>query len=717
MLLRTKITLNFVLMSALIILVGTGYFLSSRYLRQEFSDMEELSFPAMESLTQARELVWSLWGEREDEALVESSFRDLEAVLIAYGRLSNNPEARRLSRNLRRRVLDLQENFDFIDVTEYTEAAYRMNAVLSEAVNGETAALSARSGRATQLLTRFSWVSLILIGTAVLLCLIPGWWLANRISTALGETQRAAEEVARGKLDQRLPEGEDDELTRMAGAFNRMVDTIRQADEEITREVEERIRAEKKAQVAAKAKSDFLAQMSHEFRTPLNGILGYSQLLSMDPGLSPTNKGVVKSLEKSGENLLELINDVLDLSKIEANKMNIQKTRFYLDDFIYSLQQSVEEEVKRKGLEFKLNLNVNLPEDVLADPIRLRQILINLLGNAYKFTDRGHIGLAVTPVESGIRFAVFDTGLGIPEDQFADILQPFRQVERKGRTNQGTGLGLPISNWLLEVMGSRLAIKSKVGEGSTFWFDLPQPDLKSRRLVQSPSRITGYRGDTKRLLVGESGHEVTGTLIPLLRKVGFEAIQIEAPEEFVEKSLLFQPDAILLDLYFAGGSGVETLKELEKAYLGKGDQDPPPLLMFSDHRGADDRERSLRSGAAVYLGTPIRFADLLAALKDQLVLTWGEPPGDGDAGSDVSLLKAPELPETLPGEEALVSLLELVRGGNTRQVRIRLEEIKRKEPDASAFLDRMLALSATYRMNDIQRELEDQLEPTDSETL
>jgi signal transduction histidine kinase/DNA-binding NarL/FixJ family response regulator len=520
--------------------------------------------------------------------------------------------------------------------------------------------------------------------------------------------------VAHGNLDQRLPEGYQDELRRMGGAFNRMVDTIREADEDITQEVEERIRAEKKAYVAAKAKSEFLAQMSHEFRTPLNGILGYSQLLALDPGLSPANLEVIKSLEKSGESLLDLINDVLDLSKIDANKMTLQKTRFYLEDFIRSLKQSVEEQVSRKGLIFKLNMGEQLPEDVLADPIRLRQILVNLLGNALKFTDTGYIGLSVMPIDGGIRFAVFDSGLGIPEEEIENILQPFRQVNRKGRTNRGTGLGLPISNRLLEVMDSRLFIKSKVGEGSTFWFDLPQPDLHSRRLVQSPATITGYRGGTKRILLGEGSMEISGTLIPLLRKVGFEVLQVEDPQEFVSKCTLFQPDALILDLYFGGEDGLQVMQAVEQAYDRKGQEDLPAVIFFSDHRSPDDRERCLRSGAQEVVGAPIRFSDLLAALQKHLNLTWVESEEEPPAGESFR-------PETgagtgqPPDPERLTALLEIVRSGNTRQVRIRLREILEECPETSSFVERMLALSSTYRMNDMQRELESLLSSSESD--
>jgi len=698
----------FLLMSAFILTVGTGYYVSSQFLRTEFRTMETVSFPAVDALGQARERALSLWGERENEEQIQRSFLELEAALISYGNLSVHRGANPLALQLRRTMLELQETFQEMELSSYLETVTTFNRYVSEAVELENSTLVERTGEASLLLSRFSYISLLLLMFAVLVCLIPGWWLTDRISTALGETQKVAEEVAHGNLELRLPEGRKDELSKMAQAFNRMVDTIREADEEITREVEERIRAEEKASIAAKAKSDFLAQVSHEFRTPLNGILGYSQLLSMDPGLSPANLEVVKSLEKSGESLLELINDVLDLSKIDANKMSLQKTRFYLGDFLTSLKQSVEEQVRRKGLVFDLHLDENLPEDVLADPIRLRQVLVNLLGNSLKFTDVGHIGLSLTPVKEGIRFAVSDTGIGIPEDQLDVILQPFRQVNQQGRKNHGTGLGLSISNRLLEIMGARLAIKSQAGEGSTFWFDLPQPDLHSRRLVQSPATITGYRGGTRKILVGEGGGEITGTLLPLLQQIGFETLHVEEPEAFVTSCALFQPDALVLDLYFAGNDGIKIMKEAQTSLYEKGGGALPCVIFFSDHRAADDRERCLRAGGNGYLGTPLRFNDLLALLKEALDLTWREGGEETlSKNSDEQVLEEPV--EHFPGEDELSSLLSLVRTGNTRQVRIHLREILQKNPQTESFVNRILALSSTYRMNDIQRELEEHL--------
>lgn len=711
-LIRTKITLNFILMSVLIVTVGIGYFVSSAHLTSEFKEMEQMSLPAGDAVSEARELVWSLWRIRENDGSTDDVFLNLERALLDYRTYASHEEGAEIFISLRERMLNLQEAFSDLGFSDYTREVHSFSELLSEAAALETVSMVQRSERATRLLNGFSRVSLILILIAVFLCLIPGWWLATRISNALGETQRAADEVAQGHLDQRLPEGRGDELSLMGKAFNRMVDTIREADGEITREVEERIRAEKKAHVAAKAKSEFLAQMSHEFRTPLNGILGYSQLLAMDPGLSPANLEVIKSLERSGENLLELINDVLDLSRIDANKMNLHKTRFYLGDFVNSLKQSVEEQVRRKGLDFELILDEALPDDVLADPIRLRQILVNLLGNALKFTDTGTIGLTVTAIDDGIRFAVVDSGLGIPPDQIDTILQPFRQVTRKGRTNRGTGLGLPISNRLLEVMGSRLRIKSQLDVGSTFWFDLPQPDLHSRRLVQTAGTVTGYRGGTRKLLLGEGGHEVTGTLMPLLRNVGFEVIQVEDPDTLVKSCMLFQPDALILDLNFAGGDGLQAVKAVESSYSRKGDEEMPPVVFFSDHRAPDDRERCLRAGASGYVGTPIRFYDLLTVLKEALNLNWKE--GEESETGPAQTNPPPVAKTDIPNAESLRSLLNVVRTGNTRQVRIRLREIKEVQPETESFIDHMLALSSTYRMNEMQRILEEHLNTASS---
>lgn len=705
------------MMSLLMIGIGASYYFVSVYVQKKLTLMSQATLPSVDMLNRIREQVWEVWTVREDEMETGLRFREMEKQAIAFQNTSGQEERAQVAVVLRSALLKLQEATDKDDYERFMADAKSINQIVAGAIENETGLLMRKNQEVNRIITITNWLSLAVIAVAVLFCMIPGWWLASSISKALGKTQRAAEQIASGDLSQSLPEEGQDEISELAVAFNRMVDTIRQADEEITREVEDRIRAERKAQSAAKAKSDFLAHMSHEFRTPLNGILGYSQMLSMDPGLSEKNLEVVKSLRKSGESLLELINDVLDLTKIEAQKMNIQKSRFYLGDFLESLVESYAEQIKTKGLQFKINLDPQLPEDILSDQIRLRQILVNLLGNAVKFTDRGEVGIAVSPLEGGIRFAVFDTGIGIAQEHHAAVMQPFQQIERRDRQNQGTGLGLPISNRLLEMLGTHLNIKSALGEGTTFWFDLPQPDVKYRKLVHVPTRVTGYRGKARKILIGEEKLSTASTMMPLLQKVGFEVLHLRTPAIFLDKCQFFQPDVVLIDLYFAEADGVEVMRELQTRYDRNPDMQMPVVFIFSDHRQPNDRERSLGAGANMFLGMPIRFTDLLEGLRSELDLVWVEGDGAENGKAQAPLTPEPPQAEQLPEAPALRDLVELARSGNIRQMKVRLGEIKAGVPETARFVDRILILCSEYRINAILQELEALVKPEATENV
>ncbi|MDF3128292.1 ATP-binding protein [Kiritimatiellaeota bacterium B1221] len=714
MYIKTKISLNFFVMSLLMIGTGAGYLFTSLYMQKKLDVMSNAALPAMQKLNSLRSNVWGLWELRDDEAASVRAFRELEQEILDFRNLSIHEDAEALSIGLRSGILELHESFDVSDYAGFVSGADRINLLISQAMEGETSILLRKGREVNGVVDYANSMNMAFVAIALLFCLLPGWWLASNISKALGSASRAADRIAAGDLTERLNDKGNDEISELANAFNRMVDTIRQADEEISREVQDRVRAEKRAQIAAQAKSDFLAHMSHEFRTPLNGILGYSQLLSMDKGLSGKNREVVLSLRRSGESLLELINDVLDLTKIEAQKMNVQKNRFYLGDFLDSLVESYSEQVHRKGLTFQVQLDENLPEDILSDDIRLRQILVNLLGNALKFTDKGSIGLEVKPIEGGLRFSVMDSGIGIDPKFHSAVMQPFNQIEHRDRKNQGTGLGLPISNRLLQMMGTHLNIKSEIGEGTTFWFDLPQPDVKHRKLVHVPTQITGYRGKARKILIGEEGLGTATLMMPLLQKVGFETLHLRTPETFLEKCEFFQPDVVLLDLYFCDADGVEVMRELEKIYDRNPENQMPGVFMFSDHRDPLDRERALKSGADSFLGVPIRFTDLLMALRDQLDLVWSESSSEeseGDSGEKETAGNSAA--EIIPDMKFVEALLIIARSGNIRQLNKKLTEVKDACPESMLFLERMEALCGQYKINAIQKELESYLSSTD----
>ncbi len=711
MLLRTKIILMLTLMSLLMLVVGAGGFMFAFTMQRRISDMTAHSIPAMQNLVMAQGAMWNVMLASNSVGEPGQIFGELETAMNGYVQNSLNPERSVNRRRMLARILELQEDLDTLSPDQQILRIGELEQMLKETMRAETAILEQKRTDKEGLFRMLTWINGALVLTGFLLALIPGWRLAVRVSRSLQQVQDAANEVAAGDLTPRLKEGGHDEVSVLARSFNRMLETIRQADMEISREVEDRIRAEQNAQAAAKAKSDFLAHMSHEFRTPLNGILGYSQVLLLDKGLSEKNRDVVGSLRKSGESLLELINDVLDLSKIEARRLNIQQGRFYLKDFLESLEQSYSEQIRQKGLTFTLTIHPDLPEDILSDQIRLRQILVNLIGNAIKFTDKGGIEIQAKPLSMGVRFKVIDSGIGIKQEDLKTILQPFMQVNQpKQNKNPGTGLGLSISHRLLEMMGSELRVDSTFGEGTTFWFDLPQPEADHRKIVVSPYKVSGYTGERKRIFLVEPHPDVGTSLTPLLRKVGFHVHTFNSGEEVLSEMFSLHPDAVLMDLYLGDEDGAEVMDSLYAAYEKRGD-DPPPVVLFSDHRQAEDRERSLAMGAVDYMGKPVRFTDLLKVLETQLQLQWENEAEPGSVSEEGALGQdKPDAPvEVVPQEEVLRELNSLAQVGNVRKLRERIESLQDENRDLIPFCETLLTMCASYRVNAVLQKLESHL--------
>src|SRR5260370_335278 len=293
------------------------------------------------------------------------------------------------------------------------------------------------------------------------------------------------------------------------------------------REAAEGREARRTAEAANRAKSEFLANMSHELRTPLNGILGYAQVLGRDRTLSERQRDGLGVIQRSGEHLLALINDILDIAKIPAGKMPFEFVAVPLSGLLGDIKEIIGVKAEQKQLVFVCGAAPDVPNAVRADERRLRQVLLNLLANAVKFTDSGHVSLRVALLLDGrVRFTVEDTGIGIGETQRELIFEPFEQTGAEQRHRSGAGLGLGISRQLMRSMGSDILVESRKGEGSTFWFDLdavPVPSVSA--VTRAAWVVAGYGGPRMSVLVIDDVPTNRAVVVDMLGQIGFEMIE------------------------------------------------------------------------------------------------------------------------------------------------------------------------------------------------
>jgi signal transduction histidine kinase/DNA-binding response OmpR family regulator len=382
--------------------------------------------------------------------------------------------------------------------------------------------------------------------------------------------------------------------------------------------------AKSAAERASEAKSDFLAHMSHELRTPLNAVLGYAQLLERR-ALAPADLGAVRTIHRSGEHLLSLITDLLDLSKIEAGRMELRAGPVRLRQAIAAVAEMVQVRAQEKGLAFQCVVDDDAPEAVLADDKRLRQILLNLLGNAVKFTGEGRVSLRVSVLEQDaeaatLRFEVQDSGPGIAEDELERIFQPFEQVGEIQRREAGTGLGLAISGQLAGLMGATIQVQSRLGQGACFWFEVRFPLADAPQAGSAPALadIRGYAGARRRLLVVDDNPDNRDLLRDLLLPLGFEIETAGDGREAVRLAQLVRPDLILMDLKMPVMDGHEATRLMRLIEPLK----DAPIIAVSANNAEEARATSRLAGADDFVSKPIESDELLGAIGRALDLEW-----------------------------------------------------------------------------------------------
>ncbi|MDZ8085904.1 MAG: ATP-binding protein [Nostoc sp. DedQUE12b] len=469
--------------------------------------------------------------------------------------------------------------------------------------------------------------------------------------------------------------------------------------------------AEEVAQSSNQAKSEFLANMSHELRTPLNGILGYTQILQRTESLSEKGRKGVSIIYQCGSHLLTLINDVLDLSKIEARKLELYAVDFYLPAFIDSVTEISRIRAEQKAIAFYVQLDPDLPTGIHTDEKRLRQVLINLLSNAIKFTNEGSVTFKVKVIAQElntngqtnykIRFEVIDTGAGIIPEQAQKIFQPFEQVGNQKRQSEGTGLGLAISQNIVLLMGSQIQVQSKLGKGSTFWFEAEFPESKdwakvSRAVEQGT--IIGYQGQSRTILIADDKWENRSVIVNLLEPVGFHVVEASQGQEGWEKALAHKPDLIITDLVMPMLNGFELIERLRQSEQFK----EIAVIASSASVFAADQYKSIDVGANAFLPKPVEAETLLEMLRQFLQLEWiFDVKLDEIKKTDTDALDR-QNEMIYPGKEVLQDLLELTQDGDIQKILELAEELSKSDEHLSIFVQQLVQLASNFQLKRLE---------------
>ena len=526
--------------------------------------------------------------------------------------------------------------------------------------------------------------ALLKVFTALLLVLgVVGWWVV-----LTHKSRQVAQE----------------ESNRQTHLLLREIDLHRITDDKLQR-------ARETAEQANQAKSRYISTISHELRTPLNGILGYAQLLDEDAKLPGHVKHAVGVIKRGGDHLLSLIEGTLDIARIESGKLTLDVKPVRFADLLRQITGLIEQEARAKQLSFVAELDAALPEAVRADERRVRQTLLNILGNAVKFTSQGEVRFKVRHAREIAHIEIRDTGPGIAPEELERIFEPFaRGSSAAGASASGTGLGLTISKMLTDLMGGEMRVTSVLGQGTTFHIRLFLPQVRAAEVDRARPRgqRTGYVGERRRVWVVDNEEADRGLLVRILEPLGFDVTPLPSGLACLallrSAPLTEHPHALFMDLAMPGLDGWATLRAIQAEGLCSA-----PAAIVSANAFDKALDNDVGIGSDDFIVKPVRVPELLDWLGRALSLQWIEvdrlPPavaGLGQASAAATQAEA----ECLPTVDALRCLEDQVHAGYIRGVHRALDQIAEEQPQCAAFVARLREMARLFQLDALAHQVE-----------
>ena len=500
-----------------------------------------------------------------------------------------------------------------------------------------------------------------------------------------------------------------EESNRQTRLLMREIDLHRQTDEALQNARQVAERARQQADQANQAKSRYISAISHELRTPLNSILGYAQLMGEDPGIPAHRKQAVNVIRRGGEHLLTLIEGTLDVARIESGKMTLEVRPMLFADCVHEVAGLFELQAQAKGLRFHFEAQGELPEVVRADEKRLRQILINLLGNAIKFTAQGEVRFRVRHAREMATLEIEDTGPGMTAAELGMIFEPFARGSTASAGSGGAGLGLTIAKMLTDLMGGELSAQSTPGQGSVFRVRLFLPEVQGPLAggLQAMGRASpvrsGYQGPRRHLLVVDNEEADRDLLVQLLAPLGFGLRTAASGHDALDLLAAgYRPDAVFMDLAMPGIDGWETLRRMRAAGHTR-----PEVAIVSANAFDKGLDNDVGILAEDFLVKPVRLTELLDWLGRRLNLVWTGPspqPLDADGPDGVAPMR-PTPPLVLPSPTRLKALLDALNLGFYRGVMNTLAEIERQEPPCAPWVESLRPLARQFQFELLSAEI------------